>query len=118
MQQSLHSWHSCGGNYTLDSKTHLLVLAVAQLNIPVEDVEQLLVSLILDNRIAGRLDQVPPQLPDTMLACSVLPSRWILQCTGLHFLLKGACSHIACLHHMGGRMIYGRNALRPVLTAN
>mmetsp|Transcript_11291 Transcript_11291/g.33951 ORF Transcript_11291/g.33951 Transcript_11291/m.33951 type:complete len:442 (-) Transcript_11291:274-1599(-) len=29
-----------------------------QLNIPVEDVEQLLVSLILDNRIAGRLDQV------------------------------------------------------------
>lgn len=30
----------------------------AQLNIPEADVEQLLVSLILDNRVAGRIDQV------------------------------------------------------------
>lgn len=36
----------------------------AQLNIPEHDVEQLLVSLILDARIAGHIDQV------RMLLCS------------------------------------------------
>ena len=37
-------------------------MTFVQLNIPAADVEQLLVSLILDNRIAGRLDQVGPPL--------------------------------------------------------
>jgi COP9 signalosome complex subunit 2 len=33
-----------------------------QLNIPVEDVEELLVSLILDEKILGRIDQVNGRL--------------------------------------------------------
>lgn len=33
-----------------------------QLNIPVEDVEELLVTLILDKKIAGRIDQVQQRL--------------------------------------------------------
>jgi hypothetical protein len=35
----------------------------AQLNIPEHDVEQLLVSLILDSRIAGHIDQAQSRLP-------------------------------------------------------
>lgn len=33
-------------------------IAIQELNVPEEDVEQLLVSLILDNRIQGHIDQV------------------------------------------------------------
>lgn len=36
----------------------LLLLNMQELNVPEKDVEELLVSLILDNRIHGHIDQV------------------------------------------------------------
>jgi COP9 signalosome complex subunit 2 len=39
--------------------THITIPFISsRLNIPAADVEQLLVSLILDNRISGHIDQV------------------------------------------------------------
>jgi COP9 signalosome complex subunit 2 len=40
----------------------ILIRVLQQLNIPVEDVEELLVTLILDKKISGRIDQVQQRL--------------------------------------------------------
>lgn len=40
----------------------ILITVLQQLNIPVEDVEELLVTLILDKKISGRIDQVQQRL--------------------------------------------------------
>ena len=67
-----------------------------QLNIPEPDVEQLLISLILDGRVAGRIDQV--RLPhscsaDVHAVCE--PSPTAAPCAGVH--LCRACSLFARL---------------------
>lgn len=49
-----------------------------QLNIPAGEVEQLLVSLILDNRIEGHIDQVPP--PPPKLSSFVVPCECLRNC--------------------------------------
>jgi COP9 signalosome complex subunit 2 len=39
-----------------------MLIQTQQLNIPVEDVQELLVTLILDKKISGRIDQVQQRL--------------------------------------------------------
>lgn len=50
-QKSCYNYHFCCISLNL-------VLQMQELNIPEKDVEELLVSLILDNRIHGHIDQV------------------------------------------------------------
>lgn len=47
-------YHVHTHSYTL----YLNIVVVQELNVPEADVEQLLVSLILDNRVQGHIDQV------------------------------------------------------------
>ncbi|PSC72680.1 COP9 signalosome complex subunit 2 [Micractinium conductrix] len=63
----------------------------SQLNVPATDVEQLLISLILDGRVAGRIDQVHQLLElDTPLEQAAKYSaldKWAAQLQSLHNLL-------------------------------
>lgn len=102
---------------------------VQELNVPEKDVEQLLVSLILDNRIDGHIDQVNRLLERgdrfaTLTSCLLCPSRHlsyhhvvkpIVVCFGWNCRSKGMKKYTAIdkwntqlksLYHTIGNKVY------------
>ena len=55
----------------------------AKLNIPAADVEQLLVSLILDKKIQGHIDQVGTWLASVCVCMACMRGRWLCECVSV-----------------------------------
>lgn len=75
----------------IDGTNYLINICIQELNFPEKDVEQLLVSLILDNRIQGHIDQVN-KLLERGERCRAPNFSLILYCT-----LCGQIEMLICL---------------------